>query len=65
MDEARPELNPRKIRAGLAMVTIVVVAAIILIFLIEAPLGKAVMFAVALSGIVRAYLLSRSLRTER
>jgi len=65
MDDARPELNPRKIRAGLAMVTIVVVAAIILIFLIEAPLGKAVMFAVALSGIVRAYLLSRSLRTER
>jgi hypothetical protein len=32
---------------------------------VEAPVGKAVMFAIALTALVRAYLLYRSLRQEQ
>ena len=61
-DDARVT-DPRKVRQGLAIITVVVVVAMVLTFVIEAPIGKAVMLAVALTGIVRAYLLSRALRT--
>ena len=57
-----PQVNPRKVRIGLAMISIVVVVALVLIAVIDDPLGRALMFAVAALGIVRAFLLSRSLR---
>jgi hypothetical protein len=36
--------------------------AIVLLFVIDDPLGRAVMFAVAALGVIRAFLLTRSLR---
>ena len=54
----------RKVRQGLAIVTVAVVVAIVLLFVLEDPIAKAVMLAVALSGFARAFLLSRSLRRE-
>jgi hypothetical protein len=60
-----PEMSRTKIRIGLALISLVVIAALVLVFLIEAPAGKAVMFAIAATAFVRAFLLSRSLRRER
>ncbi len=60
-----PQLDRRKIRLGLAIVTAVVILALVLMAVIEAPAGKAVMFAIAVTAIVRAYLFTRSLRADR
>lgn len=57
-------LNPRKVRAGLAIICVVVVVAVVGLFTIPSTLGKAVMLAVALSAFVRAALLVRALRRE-
>ena len=56
------EINPRKVRGGLVMISIVVLIAIGLFLVIDDALGKAIMFAVAALGIVRMSLLFRSLR---
>lgn len=65
MDAPDPQLDPRKVRAGLALVVLVVVASVVLLLIIDDRLGKAVMVAVALIAVVRAFLLTRSLRKER
>lgn len=65
MDAPDPQLNPRKVRAGLALVVLVMVVSVVLLLNIDDPLGKAVMVAVALIAVVRAFLLTRSLRKKR
>lgn len=65
MDAPDPQLNPRKVRAGLALVVLVMVVSVVLLLNIDDPLGKAVMVAVALIAVVRAFLLTRFLRKER
>ena len=62
MTENDPELNPRKVRVGLALVSVVVIVAVVLFVVIEDPFGRAVMFGVAAIGVIRAFLLTRSLR---
>jgi hypothetical protein len=63
MTEPTPaQIDPRKVRAGLVLVTLIVLVAAVLVVVIDDALGRSVMFAVALLGVVRAYLLSRSLR---
>jgi hypothetical protein len=64
-DDLPPQIDRRKIRMGLALISLVVVAAVVAMVLVEAPAGKAVMFAIAVTAFVRAYLLTRSLRAER
>lgn len=54
--------NPRKVRAGLAIICVVVVIAVGGLFVIPSAVGKAVMLAVAVSAFVRAALLVRALR---
>jgi hypothetical protein len=63
-DADEPTLDPRKVRIGLAMVTVVVLIAIVGLVLIEAPAGKALMFAIAAIGFVRAFLLRRWLKAQ-
>lgn len=65
MSDAAPQPDRRKVRQGLAIISVVVVVAIVLLFVIDDGLGRSIMFAVALSAIVRAYLLTRSLRHDR
>lgn len=65
MDAPDPQLDPRKVRAGLALVVLVMVVSVVLLLISDDPLGKAVMVAVALIAVVRAFLLTRSLRKER
>jgi hypothetical protein len=65
MPDQTPAFDRRKVRLGLAIVSVVTVVAIVLVVLVDSALGKAVMFAVALTALVRAFLLTRSLRSER
>jgi len=62
MTEPHPQLDPRKVRIGLIMISVVVALAIVLMFVVDDPFGRAVMFAVAALGVIRAVLLTRSLR---
>ena len=63
-DDAPTEIDRTKIRIGLAMIGIVVVAAMIGVAVIDAGAGKALMFAIVVLGLVRLFLLTRSLRQE-
>jgi hypothetical protein len=58
------ETSRTKVRVGLAMVGIVLVLAMVLGYLAEEPLVKALMFGVSLLAVVRAVLLSRALRAR-
>lgn len=62
MDDHAPRTDPRKVRLGLAIIVVVVAVALVLFFVLDAPVARAVMLAVAVSGFVRAFLLARSLR---
>lgn len=64
-DDAPPEIDRRRIRIGLGLITVVVVVSIILLFAVGSPIGKAVMFAIAVTAFYRALRLSRSLGAER
>jgi Na+/H+ antiporter NhaD/arsenite permease-like protein len=46
------------------MIGVVVVVAVVMVFTVSSPLGRAVMFAILLTALVRATVLFRSLRRE-
>ena len=58
-------VNPTKVRIGLAIVGIVIVGALATMFAIDSAAEKAVMFAIVLTVMVRAFLLFRSLKAEQ
>jgi hypothetical protein len=57
-----PQPSKARVRIGLGLITVVFVVAMAMVFLVTAPAGKAVMFAIALTAFVRVVLLYRSLR---
>jgi hypothetical protein len=57
--------DPRKVRIGLAIITVVAIIAVGMFFVVDAAAGKAVMFAVAATAFVRVYLLFRWLRRSQ
>ena len=59
-----PAVNPRKVRLGLALICVVVLVAVGLFVVIESPAGKALMLAIAVTVVVRAFLIYRSIRRE-
>jgi hypothetical protein len=59
------QMDPRKVRIGLAMVVVTVVIAIALIAVVDSALVRAIMVGIAVLGIVRAFLLYRSIRSEK
>ena len=61
-DAVRPEFDARRVRLGLALVTAAVVVAAVLLLIVDDPVGRLVMGAIVVAGVVRAFLLSRSLR---
>jgi hypothetical protein len=63
---AMPEqqLDPRKVRIGLAIIVVTVVIAVVLLAVVDSTLVRAVMAGIAVLGIVRAFLLYRSIRAE-
>jgi hypothetical protein len=62
MADDAPQMNPRKVRMGLAVVVAVVVVAIVLFAVVNDPLGRAVFVGVAVVALVRAIGLYRWLR---
>lgn len=54
--------DPRKVRVGLVIICLVVAVAVGGIVVIDAPAGKAFMFAVAATAFLRVYLLVRWLK---
>lgn len=64
MADVPPELDRSRIRIGLAMITIVMIVALVMIAVIDSGVGKAVMFGVAFLAFVRLFLLARSLRRD-
>ena len=64
-DETPQEISVAKVRIGLALVGVVILVALVMVAVVEAPAGKALMFAIALTAVVRAYMLYRSLRREQ
>ena len=62
---SQPEMDPRKVRIGLAMIVVTVVVAVAIITLVDSNVVRAIMAGIALLGIVRAFLLYRSVRRER
>jgi hypothetical protein len=63
--ETPPEMSPAKVRIGLAIIGVVLAVALLLVVVIDSTVGKAVMFAIAVTALVRAFLLYRSLRREQ
>jgi hypothetical protein len=59
------EVSVTKVRFGLAIIGVVIVVALGLAAVIDAPVGRAIMFAVALTALVRAYMLYLELRREQ
>jgi hypothetical protein len=64
-DETPAERSVAKVRLGLALIGVVILVALVMAVVVEAPVGKALMFAIAVTAVVRAYLLYRSLRREQ
>jgi hypothetical protein len=58
------EIDPRKVRIGLAIVVVSVVIAVALIAVVDSTLVRAIMAGVVALGIVRTYMLFRSIRRE-
>ncbi len=63
-DPTRDERDPIKVRVGLIIIGLVVALSVGLFVVIDAPAGKALMFAVAATAFVRAALLVRWLRAR-
>ena len=64
-DETPTEISPTRVRIGLAVLVIVLAVALVMVAVVDAPAGKALMFAIAATVLVRAFLLYRSLRREQ
>ena len=58
-------MDPRKVRIGLALIVATVVIALALLAVVDSTLVRAVMAGIALLGIVRAFLLYRSIRRDQ
>jgi hypothetical protein len=61
---AHTEVNSRKVRLGLVVVGVIFVTAIVLLFTVSDPVGRAIFVGVAVVSIVRVALLVRWIRAE-
>jgi len=65
VNEPAGEIDRRKIRIGLLIVSAVFVAALVVAVVIDDAAGRAFMIAIVVIAFVRAALLARSLKKER
>ncbi|MBW8825011.1 MAG: hypothetical protein JF603_01485 [Acidobacteria bacterium] len=65
MPDPAPEIDPRRIRIGLAIVTIAFVVGLVLLFVVDDPVGRAMMAAVSVVALIRGGLLVRSIRRDQ
>lgn len=64
-DAPPPEVDPRRVRMGLVLLTVVVLAALAILVLVDSGVAKLVMVAILVFTLGRTYVLWRSLRTTR
>jgi hypothetical protein len=64
MTDPAPQPDHRKVRIGLAMVLVAFVVALVIFLVADAAFVRALMAAIAVLALVRAYLLTRSLRSD-
>jgi hypothetical protein len=64
MSDPSSEIDPRRVRAGLAVVSLTFLVALVLALVIDDPLGRTVMAGIVVASLVRAALLVRSLRRD-
>jgi hypothetical protein len=62
MTEATPPPNPRKVRLGLFIIGVILVAAIIMAIVVKDPVGRAIFVAIMILAFVRMILLVNWLR---
>ncbi len=65
MPDPAPEIDPRRIRIVLAIVTIAFVVGLVLLFVVDDPVGRAMMAAVSVVALIRGGLLVRSIRRDQ
>jgi hypothetical protein len=53
----------RRVRLGLALISVVVVVAVVMFFVVPEAPGKALMLVIAVIAVVRMYMLARWLRS--
>jgi hypothetical protein len=63
-EPADVEFDRRRIRIGLAFLTLVVLGSLVALIVIQSAVGKMVMLGIFLFTVIRAYLLTRSLRRD-
>jgi hypothetical protein len=59
MTNPAPEVDRRRVRAGLAIVTLVLLVALVLLFVVDSALGRVILGAIVVFTIVRATLIVR------
>ena len=62
--DATPEIDPRKVRIGVALISVIFVVAVVLFFVADDTLGRAIFFAVAVACLIRMWLLVRWVRRD-
>jgi hypothetical protein len=65
VDQPPSDVDPRRVRIGLVILSVVFLVALVLIAVVDDPIGRAMMVVVVLISLVRAALLVRSIRRDR
>jgi hypothetical protein len=58
-------IDPVKIRIGLALITVIFAASLVLLIVVQDPIGRAIFFCITLVSLVRVILLVRWLKQDR
>lgn len=64
MPEPRPDVDPRRVRLGLIVLTIVFFVALVVVMVVDDALGRTLMTGILVVTLIRAALLVRSLRRD-
>ena len=62
VNDVPQEIDPRKVRIGMGIIGVILVAAVVLFFVADDNVGRAIFFAVAVACVVRMWLLVRWVR---
>lgn len=63
--DSNVDINPKKVRQGLAVVTVILLVSAVMVVVADDAIGKSIFFAIAGLTLLRAALLARWLRRNR
>jgi predicted lysophospholipase L1 biosynthesis ABC-type transport system permease subunit len=64
-DAPSPEIDPRRVRIGLAMLAVVVLVALAIFLLVDNGVARVLMGAIVVFGVLRTFVLLRAARAGR